>query len=213
MTFHDIRFPLPLSLGARGGPERRTEIVALVSGHEERNSPWAHSRRRYNAGTGLKTLDDLEELVAFFEARHGRLHAFRWRDGADWKSCAPSETPSETDQSLGTGDGAQDRFQIVKHYASGGQTYTREITKPVSGSLRIAVDGAAREEGTHFVVDHGRGEVTFLAGHIPPPGAAVTAGFEFDVPVRFDTDYLEINLAAFEAGAVPDIPLIEVRLP
>jgi uncharacterized protein (TIGR02217 family) len=90
MSFHDVRFPVNLSLGSMGGPERRTEIVTLTNGFEERNTPWAHSRRRYDAGAGMRSLDDIAVLVAFFEARRGMLHGFRWKDWADYKSCAPS---------------------------------------------------------------------------------------------------------------------------
>lgn len=210
MAFHEIRFPLSISLGASGGPERRTEIVTLGSGREERNSPWALSRRRFNAGLGLRRLDDIHELIAFFEARHGRLHGFRWKDRADWKSIAPSAAVSALDQALGTGDGTQTVFQLVKTYSSGGASYTREIVKPVAGSIRIAVAGAPVEEGTDFTADHTTGLVTFASP--PASGAAITAGFEFDVPVRFDTDYLDINLAAFDAGSLPDIPIIEIRI-
>jgi uncharacterized protein (TIGR02217 family) len=210
MTFHEIRFPLPIALGASGGPERRTEIVTLGSGREERNSPWAMSRRRYNAGLGLRKLDDIHELIAFFEARHGRLHGFRWRDRADWKSGAPGEAITPLDQALGTGDGERTLFPLVKTYVSGEASYTREIAKPVAGTLRVALDGAEREEGSDFTLDAATGLVSFAAA--PGAGVAVTAGFEFDVPVRFDTDFLDINLAAFEAGAVPDIPVIEIRL-
>jgi len=185
--FHEIRFPTTIALAASGGPERRTRIVTLTSGHEERNTPWAHSRRRFEAGYGVKTLDDLHEVIAFFEARLGRLHGFRWQDAADHKSCAPSETPSPTDQPLGTGDGTQSVFQLTKTYTSGGQAYTREITKPVTGTVMLAIDGAE----VIAPVDTTTGEVTFA---VPPPaGAALTAGFEFDTPVRFDTDRLDIT--------------------
>ena len=210
MAFHEIRFPLGIALGASGGPERRTEIVTLGSGREERNSPWAMSRRRYNAGLGLKKLDDIHEAIAFFEARHGRLHGFRWRDRADWKSGSPGASVTPLDQVLGEGDGARAAFQLVKTYVSGEASYTREIVKPVAGSLRIAVAGEAMAEGADFSADHTTGIVTFAVA--PAEGASVTAGFEFDVPVRFDTDFLDINLAAFEAGSVPDIPVVEIRL-
>lgn len=212
MAFHDIRFPLRIAFGSTGGPERRTEIVTLGSGAEERNSPWADSRRRYNAGAGLRALDDVHELIAFFEARHGRLHGFRWRDRADWKSGLPSVGPTPADQAIGTGDGTTAVFQLTKTYASGGASYVRAIRKPVAGSVRVAVDGVEKTQGAHFALDQTTGVVTFVAGAIPPAGAAVTAGFEFDVPVRFDTDFLEINLGAFEAGAVPNIPIVEIRV-
>ena len=210
MAFHEIRFPLDIALGASGGPERRTEIVTLGSGREERNSPWAMSRRRYNAGLGLKKLDDIHDVIAFFEARHGRLHGFRWRDRTDWKSGSPGAPVTPLDQVLGEGDGARTEFQLVKVYVSGEASYARVIAKPVAGSLRIAVAGAPMEEGTDFSADHTTGVVAFAVA--PGEGDAVTAGFEFDVPVRFDTDFLDINLAAFEAGSVPDIPVVEIRL-
>lgn len=212
MAFHEVRFPVEVAFGSTGGPERRTEIVTLGSGFEERNSPWADSRRRYNAGYGVRSLDDLHGVIAFFEARHGRLHGFRWKDRVDFKSSAPQATVAVTDQAIGTGDGVADTFQLVKSYASGGQTYTRTIRKPVAGTVLVAVDGQVKTEGAQFTVDAAAGAVTFTGGNIPGVGAAVTAGFEFDVPVRFDADFLEINLAAFEAGDVPAIPIVEIRL-
>lgn len=209
MAFHEIRFPTNIAFGATGGPERRTEIVTLGSGAEERNSPWAHSRRRYNAGLGLRSLDDVHELIGFFEARHGRLYGFRWKDRADFKSCAPGADAAATDQRIGTGDGATQTFQLVKTYSSGDITYERPIVKPVTGSVAVAMNGTALAEAA-FSVDATRGIVSFVVA--PGAGAVVTAGFEFDVPVRFDTDFLEINLAAFEAGSIASVPVVELRL-
>ena len=105
MAFHEVRFPDNISRGARGGPERRTQIVELASGDEERNASWANSRRRYDVAYGIRRADDLAAVVAFFEARNGRLHGFRFKDWGDHKSCLPSGTPSPTDQAIGTGDG------------------------------------------------------------------------------------------------------------
>lgn len=211
MAFHDVRFPTAISIGASGGPERRTEIVTLGSGFEERNSRWADSRRTYNAGYGVKTVDDLHAVIAFFEERRGRLHAFRWKDFADFKSCAPGQAVSPLDQAIGTGDGAEDTFQLVKIYGSAFAPWTRTIAKPVAGTVRVAVAGAEKPAGT-FTVDHATGLVTFEPGHIPSLGQAVTAGFEFDVPARFDTDTLTVNLDSFRHGSIPNIPIIEVRL-
>lgn len=206
MSFDDVRFPTEISRGSTGGPERRTEIVVTGSGAEERNSRWADSRRRYNAGFGVKSLDDIHRVVAFFEERRGRLHGFRWKDHLDFKSCAPQGAVTAFDQVLGTGDGATMRFQLVKRYGTGLRDYLRTITKPVAGTLRVAVAG---QDVTGFALDALTGVVTLAAP--PAAGAAVTAGFAFDVPVRFDTDELRISLAQFAGGDIPDIPVVEIR--
>jgi uncharacterized protein (TIGR02217 family) len=210
MSFHDILFPLDIALKSAGGPERRTDIVALGSGREERNARWAHSRRRYDAGYGIKNFDALSEVVAFFEERRGRLHAFRWRDRLDHSSAAPGAPVTPLDQVIGTGDGVTATFQLIKTYGGLHAPYQRPIKKPVPGSVRVAV-GGSEVPGSDFTCDTATGHVTFLPGHEPASGAAVTAGFLFDVPVRFDTDYLEVDLSAFAAGAIPKIPLIETN--
>jgi len=207
MTFHEIRFPDNISRGARGGPERRTQIVELASGDEERNASWANSRRRYDAAYGVRRADDLAAVVAFFEARNGRLYGFRWKDWGDYKSCVPSGTPAATDQAIGTGDGTTTIFQLVKAYSSGAQTWMRAITKPVAGTVVVALTGAVQNTG--WSVDTTTGIVTFTTA--PANGAAVTAGFEFDVPVRFDTDRLDVTMDIERLGSITSIPLIEVR--
>jgi uncharacterized protein (TIGR02217 family) len=210
MAFHEIRFPVSLSFGSAGGPERRTEIVTLANGFEERNTPWAHSRRRYDAGLGLRSLDDVEVLIAFFEARSGQLHGFRWKDWSDHKSCLPGTVPGPLDQLVATGDGATAVFRLQKTYVSGLQDYVRPVLKPVLGTVLVAVAGDPKIEGVEFTVDPTSGEITFA---LPPEvGTRVTAGFEFDVPVRFDTDRIQTSVASFRAGEVPNVPVVEFRL-
>lgn len=206
MSFHEIRFPAAISFGSSGGVERRTEIIELVSGFEERNSPWAQSRRRYDAGLGVRSLDDLAAVLAFFEARHGQLYGFRWKDWLDHRSCAPSAAVAATDQVL---DGSGPVRQLVKRYEDAAGSYVRTIAKPVAGTVQVAVDGAALSEGSGFTTDFATGAITLASD---PSAALVTAGFEFDVPVRFDVDTIEVNLAAFEAGDIPSVPVIEVRV-
>jgi len=210
MAFDEVRFPAGISRGSSGGPERQTEIVALASGREERNSRHALSKRRYNAGFGIATLDDIHAVVAFFEERRGRLHGFRWKDHVDFRSGEPGAMPQTDDQEIGTGDGTRSVFQLVKRYGAGLRIFERPIAKPVAGTVLVAVDGIAQDMGTAYTIDHATGRITFLPGHIPGSAAQVTAGFEFDVPVRFDTDSLVINLAAFRAGEIPDIPIVEI---
>ena len=210
MAFHEIRFPANLSFGSVGGPERRTEIVTLANGFEERNTPWAHSRRHYDAGVGLRSLDDVERLLAFFEARQGQLHGFRWKDWADYKSCPASKEIHYEDQIIGTGDGETSSLQLSKSYVSGGVSYTRPITKPVLGTVKVGVQGDHQAEAVHWDVDLGSGIVTFYDA--PAEGTRISAGFEFDVPVRFDTDRIQVSVASFQAGDLPQVPVVEVRI-
>jgi uncharacterized protein (TIGR02217 family) len=206
MSFHEIQFPTAIAFHSSGGPTRKTEIVTLGSGYEERNAVWANSRRHYDVGYGVKTLDDLHAAIAFFEARLGRLYGFRFKDFSDYKSCAPGVTATALDQPFGTGDGVTTEFQLVKTYSSGPADWQRIIKKPVSGTVIAAVDGVT----TAVTSDTTTGLVTFASP--PASGAVLTAGFEFDVPVRFDNDALSINLATFNAGEIPSIPLVEVLL-
>ena len=210
MAFHDILFPAKLSFGSVGGPARRTEVVTLANGFEERNSPWTHSRRRYDAGVGMRSLDDLEALISFFEARRGQLYGFRWKDWSDFKSCPPSQDVAFRDQVIGEGDGQRTEFSLMKSYRSGHQTYDRPILKPVAGTVRAGIAGDEQFEAVHYSVDTSTGIVSFFTP--PETGRPVTAGFEFDVPVRFDTDEIQISVANFQAGDVPSVPVVEIRL-
>lgn len=212
MAFHEVRFPTAISFGATGGPERRTDVVSLASGHEERNQRWADSRRAYNAGYGVKTSDDLHKVIEFFEERRGRLHGFRWKDQLDHKSCAPLKSPTPLDQQIGIGDGTRAAFQLTRRYGSAHAPYERPVRKPVTGTVRIAVSGGEMLEGTQFTTDVASGLVTFLPGAIPSNGAPVTAGYEFDVPVRFDTDRIEASMRGLGHGEIPHIPVVEIRL-
>ena len=201
MAFDEVRLPARLAFGSTGGVERRTEIATLASGFERRSTPWALGRRRYLIGANLRSLDDMAELTAFFEARRGRLYGFRFKDFADFKSCAPGGTIAATDQALG--DGARTAFDLTKTYGD----VVRPIAKPVTGSVRVALDGV---ETTAFTLDATTGRVTLAVA--PGPGVATTAGFAFDTPVRFDTDRIETTLESFDAGRMAAVPLIEVRI-
>ena len=150
-AFHEVLFPLDVALGARGGPERATEVVSLSSGREERNARWAHARRRWNAGSGVKSFAALAAVVAFFEERRGRLYGFRWRDRLDHASGAPDAAPTPLDQEIGRGDNVRVTFSLGKIYGAEHAPYLRPIAKPVAGSVRLAIDGAEHAQG--WVVD------------------------------------------------------------
>lgn len=209
MSFHEVRFPVKVSIGSSGGPMRKTDIVELGSGFEERNTSWAHSRRKYNVGYGIKTLNQLHDVLAFFEARFAKLYGFRYKDWADYKSCPPENTPVYTDQTIGTGTGTQTQFQITKQYTSGPSTYTRSIRKPVAGTISVGINSVLQATNT-YTVDATTGIITFNSA--PANGALVSAGYQFDVPVRFDTDEISINLSDWRMGQFVDIPMVEVRV-
>lgn len=199
-VFHEVSLPIPIALAASGGPERRVETVTLANGREARNAAWAGSRRRWDIGSAATRIETLQVLIEFFEARGGRLHGFRFRDALDDRSGVHGAEVSPLDQLIGTGDGARTAFPLVKHYGD----WARRIWKPVAGSLRVAVNGT--EVG--FSADVTTGFITL--DEPAAEGAAVTAGFRFDCPVRFDTDRLDVNLEAFGAGRVIRIPLTEI---
>ncbi|MDI7861258.1 TIGR02217 family protein [Rhizobiaceae bacterium n13] len=209
-AFHEVRFPLRLSLATSGGPIRRSEIVNLTNGRENRNRRWRDGRRSYDAGSGVRSLADLYEVVAFFEARGGEMHGFRFRDPLDHGSAAPGASVSAHDQVIGVGDGERFEFQLAKTYGDAGGESTREIAKPVAGTVTVSVNGAVLAQDA-FACDPTTGVVRFEAQHIPASGAIVRAGFEFDVPVRFAIDRLDVNLSAFNAGRIPTIPLMEIK--
>ena len=210
MSFHEVRFPASLSFGSVGGPERRTDIVTLANGYEERNTPWAHARRRYDAGLGMRSLDDVETLIAFFEARQGQMFGFRWKDWSDFKSGAARAETGFRDQEIASGDGQRTEFRLQKTYRSGAFSYKRPITKPVVGTIRIGLGQDEMQESVDYEVEATSGLIRFFQP--PPEDVVVTAGFEFDVPVRFDTDRIQTSMASFQAGDVPNVPVVEVRV-
>ena len=114
------------------------------------------------------------------------------------------------DQRLGEGDGSTLIFQLVKTYQSGSYSYVRPISKPVEGTLKVAVGGVELQEGPDFTLDAATGEIQLASA--PNAGVTVTAGFEFDVPVRFDTDSIQTSVASFQAGEIPSVPIVEVRV-
>lgn len=207
--FDDTPFPLVLARGSSGGPEFRTSIVETASGREYRNQEWAAARLRFDAARGLRTTAERDLLLDFFYARRGRARAFPLRDWSDYSSAGSAGTPDPGDQVLGEGDGEAAAFQLIKWYGAAGSTYARRIVLPVSGSVAVALDGVEQLSG--WSVSRPGGVVTFAAA--PAAGVAVSAGFLFDVAVRFDVDHLDIGWLSAAAHEPGEIPLVEVREP
>lgn len=199
MAFHEVQFPVDISYGSSGGPNYSTDVVVTAGGHEQRNINWSAARAKYNVAHGVKTQTQLDALISFFRARKGRAHGFRFKDWMDYEALS---------QSIGTGDGSETDFQLFKQYSSGGESESRSITKPVSGTVKIYLDGSEQLSG--WSVDTATGVVSFSSA--PGNAVAITADFEFDVPVRFDTDQLSARLDDYGVRSWQNITLVEVRV-
>jgi len=196
----EVQFPPEISYGSKGGPMYSTDIVATFSGHEQRNINWSQARARYDVGSGIKTPAQWQQLIAFFRARRGRAVGFRYKDWSDFRA---------VNQYLGTGNNQQAEFPLVKHYQNGEEVYTRTINKPVNNQFcKLYIDSILIEDGIN--IDFTTGLVTFDAA--PKQGEQITADFEFDVPVRFDTDHLDLSMDSFNIGSWGNIPLVEIRI-
>ena len=205
-AFDDVAFPIAIGRDASLSPAFSTQVVESPSGHERRSSDWADARLSFDAGPGVRSEADIVELIAFFRARRGAARGFRFTDPYDDRSCAPGMVPGALDQRLGTGDGVRTEFPLQRYYGEGEEAQVRRITRPVTGSIRVAVNGVDLSSGWSHA---GLGVIAF--DEAPAPGTLLTAGFRFDVPVRFAEDRLDVNRATFAAGEAPSVPLVEIR--
>jgi uncharacterized protein (TIGR02217 family) len=198
-SFHEVQFPSDISYGSSGGPEFSTDVVITHSGHEQRNANWSEARAVYNVSHGVKTQAQLDNLISFFRARQGRAYGFRFKDWSDY---------NVTGQQIGIGDGSTTQFQLIKQYVSSPISVSRDIKKPVSGTLVTYLDDVEQSSGVSM--DASTGVVTFTSP--PLSSEVITADFEFDVPVRFDTDRLSASLDNYGVNSWNNIPIVEIRV-
>lgn len=205
MAFHDVRLPDDVERGAEGGPRFKTTVLELASGFEQRNIDWSQARSEFDISYGIQTRTDFTRVIVFFRARQGRAHSFRFKDWSDFDLAR---------QVVATTDGVTATVQAFKRYTSGGVNYDRTLTKLVSGTVRVWVNNVEVSEGAaagEFQVDLLTGVITLGSSLAAQTGTPVEIQSEFDVPVRFDTDRLNVSLLYFDAGSVPAISLVEVR--
>ena len=218
MAFHDVRFPTDINYGSEGGPGFATNILKMDSGKRSAVQRWSAPGHSYNAAYNIKKYNTLSALKDFYVARGGPANSFRYKDWADYNSTSvgrswggsddAGQDVSFSDQSIGTGDDSTTQFQLVKRYTSGSQTYVRKITKPVDGTVVVAIDGV--EQTTGWSIDLTTGIITFTAA--PADGESITAGYEFDVEVTFGKAADRVLSASFDDfghGGVDEIPLEE----
>ena len=207
MNFSETQFPADISYGATGGPTYSTDVVSMLSGHEQRNSNWKNARGKYNISTGVKTEEQWQSLISFFRTCKGKAFGFRFKDWSDYKA---------KNQQIGIGDGETTEFQLVKFYTSGATIVTRIINKSVSGTVKVYLNGQRighhnlRGATDDYSVDYTTGIISFAEA--PETNVIITADFEFDVPVRFDTDELQLSIDSFNSGSWSGINLIEIRV-
>lgn len=198
------RFPTSLSLETEGGPEYSTDVIELYSGYEVRNERWLMPKYRFNAATGIKTLADLYSLLEFFHAVGGKAHGFRFKCHSDYKSCAPGSSPTMSDQVvIADATAGQASVQLTKTYTKGALARSINIRKPVSGTLVLAKNSLPFTVG--WSVSTSTGVITFspaLSVH-----DVITGGYEFDLPVRFDTDRLSVKLSEYLSGEA-EVPIV-----
>lgn len=202
MAFDEVRLPEDVERGAQGGPMFKTTVLSLSSGFEKRNIDWSEQRCSYDVGYGIETKEHFTEVIKFFYARRGKARGFRFKDWSDF------EMPR---QAIGTGDASNPDFQIYKRYTSGSVDYDRILRKIVDGTVSVWSNNVLISP-SNYDIDMDTGLITFHVGSIPGVGHIVEVECEFDVPVRFDTDQLEINVQTFEAGSIPQIPIVELKI-
>lgn len=214
MAFHDIRLPVDVEKGALGGPGFHTEVTPLASGKEQRNINWARPRGEWDVGYGImvqvseKVEADMDTIIAFFYAREGKAHGFRFKDWSDFK-IGDFDNPTVTNQSIGTGDAVDSTFACFKRYTSGGINYDRPVTHLVTGRIAVLIDDVVKTDPGDYTIDLLTGLITFAS---PPADMVdIQIALEFDIPVRFDTDRLDINLTMFERGSWENIPILELK--
>ena len=209
MAFHDVQLPTQIEKGASGGPMFKTTILALANGHERRNIDWEKTRASYDVGYGIQEKEDFDDIIAFFYARQGRAHSFRFKDWTDFELAS---------QQIGTTDTSTATFQIYKDYTSGATTFARTLYKPLASGWTVLVNAVSQTVVYDTAPAIGEVSIATLTGiltlgatHAATTGHAVVVTGEFDIPVRFNTDSLQLNAETWNAAAIPAIPLVEVR--
>lgn len=215
MTFYNVVVPGSVSQGTEAAPVSLVDIARGPNGNEQRKSKRSRRLRRFNIAKNIRTVNDVYDILSLFEVMNGPEHSFACKNLIDYKSGKPADAVTALDAAIGTGNGSNLTFQLKKQFKVTKVDNTvlavdRTIYLPVPGTVLIAVNGVLKTEAVDYVVNYETGAITFIAGHAPGNGLAVTAGFEFNEKVRFDTNDLSQVMEFFRVGSVPSIPLIEV---
>ena len=198
MSFHNARFPSSISFKAEGGPVFKTEISTVKSGQEKRNILWSKSRAEYQINFKEISQNEVSKLISFFMARMGKAYSFRFKDWNDFEA---------NDEIIGDGDGTKTDFQLTKKYGDDENIYTRKITKPVEGSMRVYISGVEQQSG--YSLNYNDGIIIF--DNPISLGSEVSASFQFDIHVRFENDMLLAKTDSYSTSSIKNIKLIEIK--
>jgi uncharacterized protein (TIGR02217 family) len=203
------RFEPAISYGSTGGPGFNTTVFEGHGGVEQRGRNWATTKGKWNVAHGIRDTADFEAIRKMFMAVYGKAIGFRFKDWGDYQMALEIATP--------LGDGVTTIFKMQRTYTSGALSYTRRIFKPVSGTIHVFDDGVERTVGTadanRVTIDYATGKMTFGASIIPVAAHVITVTGEYDLPVRFDTDFLDVSQENFDMETWNNIPLVELLLP
>ena len=200
MIIDNTRLPTDVERGVRGGPMFSTTVTMTDGGNTDTNQNWTYPLYKGNIGYGIQSKTLMDTVVAFFWARRGRQYGFLFKDWSDY---------TFTGSNLGTGDGVNQDFQCVKVYADSVRPFTRILKYPIESTMTVYKDGVAVPEADWSLLS--TGEIRFTLGATPLAGVVITASGEFNIACRFLSDDLEIEMAVFNAGSVPSIPIMEIR--
>lgn len=194
------RFPESVSYGSSGGPEWKTFVWTGQSSDEQRQQNWVRARHRWNVSLGIRDTTQMDTVRAFFYNMRGRACGFRFKDWRDFQI---------TTEEIGTGDTVETVFQITKTYTTGAETYVRDLKKIVAGTYSVYVNAVLQVEGggNDYTIDINTGIITFNSA---PAADPITVTCEFDVPVRFDTDYMNPSEEGFTTEAWSNLSVIEL---
>lgn len=194
----EIRLDQDIEVGAKARPRYSTDLVQTDGGHEVATERWRYPlfTFEFNLEPGVPNFtEDLEEFIDVFHLAGGRAGRFLFRHWRDYQA---------VDQLIGEGDGSKTAFQLYRVYVRGALTRRRKITRPVSGTVTVKVNGVVTAATLGAL-----GVVTFAAP--PANGADITATFDFDIPVRFESDEIEFVALNDDLEQAVDIVLVEVR--
>lgn len=207
-TFLDVRLDENVEQGAQGGPSFMTTVLQLAGGQEKRNIEWERARQEWDISFGIQSPEELESVKNLYYIVFGRAIGFRFKDWSDYQIGDPVGYNPALAQTILPITDSTTVYQITRDYTFSGFTYPRNVTRPVTGTLKVYSNGSILTSGVDYTADFTTGLITFAS---TPGGATISVSCEFDVPVRFDSDAFKKRVTWTGAEELPSIAIIELK--